>query len=553
MSDVPVLVVGAGPTGLTLANMLGGYGVQTLVVERLHELIDYPRAIGIDDEALRSMQSIRLIDEVLPHTVPHHMVRAVNGRGTVIAEMNPQTDAFGWSRRNGFIQPLVDRVLLAGLDRYPHTEARLGTELVAIEDHGDHVVATLRDVDTGVTSELSADYLVGTEGGRSFTREWLGAEFEGITLKKRVLVVDVADDPLGTPNAIFGADPERAWATFGLPHAIRRWEFMLDEHESVELAESEGFVRDLLLEHVPHPERLTVIRRRVYTHNARVASRWRKGRVLIAGDAAHVMPVNAGQGWNSCIRDAVNLGWKLAAVVQGTAGDLLLDTYETERRDHVKGMVDLSVNMGTAFAGSGRGKDLIRLAAGAVVDKVPAIKNYIGSMRFKPMPSYVQGAVVRHEPTTLKSVIAAHRQHRSVGTLFIQPNVSLPDGSPARLDDAIGLNWAVLAWNNDPTRLLEKETVADLKRLGAVFVQVVPEVQREWAITTASADTIVLGDVQGRIKQWFDDKPISTLFLRPDRVVAAECLAVEAPETAAAVLEAVSYTPLPEPAATAAS
>jgi 3-(3-hydroxy-phenyl)propionate hydroxylase len=543
MSDVQVLVVGAGPTGLTLANMLGRYGVQTLVVDRLHELIDYPRAIGIDDEALRSMQSIELIDEVLPHTVPHHMVRAVNGRGAVIAEMNPQTDEFGWSRRNGFIQPLVDRVLLAGLDRFAHTEARLGTELVAIADRGDHVVATLRDVDTGATTQVSADYLVGTEGGRSFTRWWLGAEFEGITLDKRVLVVDIEDDPLGTPNAIFGADPERAWATFGLPHAIRRWEFMLEEHESVELAESERFVHDLLRDHVPHPERLTIIRRRVYTHNARVATRWRRGRVLIAGDAAHVMPVNAGQGWNSCIRDAVNLGWKLAAVVNGTAADALLDTYEAERRDHVKGMVDLSVNMGTAFAGSGKGKDLVRLAAGVVVDKVPAIKNYFAAMKFKPMPSYTRGAVVHRQPAAIKSIIAAHQENRSVGQLFIQPNVTLPDGAVSRLDDAIGLNWAVLAWNNDPTRLLEKETVADLERLGAVFIQVVPEVQRPWAVTTASADTIVLGDVQGRIKQWFDDKPVSTLFLRPDRVIAAECLAVEAPETAAALLEAVSYLP----------
>ena len=551
MPDVQALVVGAGPTGLTLANLLGRYGVQTLMVERLHELIDYPRAIGIDDEALRSMQSIDLVDKVLPHTVPHHMVRAVNGRGAVIAEMNPQTDAFGWSRRNGFIQPLVDRVLLAGLDRFPHIEVRMGVELVGIDQRGDHVVATLRNVETAETHEVSAEYLVGTEGGRSFTRDWLGAEFEGVTLKKRVLVVDIEDDPLGTPNAIFGADPVRAWATFGLPHAIRRWEFMLDEHESVDLAESEEFVHDLLVEHVPHPERLNILRRRVYTHNARVASVWRKRRVLIAGDAAHVMPVNAGQGWNSCIRDAVNLGWKLAAVVQGTSTDALLDTYPAERRDHVRAMVDLSVNMGTAFAGSGKGKDMLRLAAGVVVDKVPAIKNYVASMRFKPMPSYTRGAVVHRPATAIKSSIAAHRSNRSVGTLFIQPNVTLPDGTVSRLDDAIGLNWALLAWNNDPTRLLGKETVADLKRLGAVFIQVVPEVQRQWAADAAGADTIVLGDVQGRIKQWFDDKPVSTLFLRPDRVIAAECLAVEAPETATAVLAAACFRsePEPEPAA----
>lgn len=543
MTQNQVIVVGAGPTGLTLANLLGQYGVRTLVVERLHELIDYPRAIGIDDEALRSMQTIQLVDEVLPHVVPHHMVRAVNGRGTVIAEMAPQTDEFGWARRNGFIQPLVDRVLLAGLDRFDHVEVRLGHELVDIKQDADSVVATLRNVDTDETVEVTGEYLVGTEGGRSFTREWLGAEFEGITLDKRVLVVDVEDDPLGTPNAIFGADPVRAWASFGLPHGIRRWEFMLEANETVELAESDAFVRELLVEHVPHPERLNIIRRRVYTHNARIASTWRKGRVLLAGDAAHVMPVNAGQGWNSCIRDAVNLGWKLAAVLHGTAGEKLLDTYELERRDHVKGMVDLSVGMGKAFAGDGRRKELIRLAAGVVVDKVPAIKRYVASMRFKPMPKYTRGAVVAVEPVVTKSILKAHAPNRSVGTLFIQPKVTDDSGALRRLDDVLGLNWAVLMWNNDPKRLLPKETVADLERLGAVFVQAVPDVQREWAAANASEGVLTIGDAQGRLKKWFDDKPISVLFLRPDRVIAAECLAVEAEDVAAELLQAVHFQP----------
>ncbi|TWG94997.1 3-(3-hydroxy-phenyl)propionate hydroxylase [Nocardioides sp. J9] len=541
MNDVQVLVVGAGPTGLTLANILGQYGVRALVVERLHELIDYPRAIGIDDEALRSMQAIELVDEVLPHTVPHHMVRAVNGRGTIIAEMAPQTDEFGWSRRNGFIQPLVDRVLLEGLERFDHVGVRLGHELVAITQDESGVRATLRVVDTGEIVEVTADYLVGTEGGRSFTREWIGAEFEGITLRKRVLVVDVEDDPLGTPNAIFGADPVRAWATFGLPHGIRRWEFMLNDDESVELAESDTFVRRLLDEHIPNPERLNIIRRRVYTHNARIASTWRKGRVFLAGDAAHVMPVNAGQGWNSCIRDAVNLGWKLATVLKGAAADELLDTYELERRDHVKGMVDLSVGMGKAFAGDGRGKELIRLAAGVVVDKVPAVKRYIASMRFKPMPKYTRGAVVAADPIVTKSVLKAHGPNRSVGTLFIQPRVSDETGAVRLLDDVLGLRWAVLAWNNDPKRLLSKEAVADLERLGTVFVQAVPEVQRPWAAERASEGVLTIGDAQGRLKKWFDDKPVSVLFVRPDRVVAAESLAVQAVDTAERLLDAVAY------------
>ncbi|WP_207946791.1 bifunctional 3-(3-hydroxy-phenyl)propionate/3-hydroxycinnamic acid hydroxylase [Actinomadura sp. 7K507] len=541
VTDPQVIVVGAGPTGLMLANLLGRSGVRTLIIEQLHDLIDYPRAIGIDDEALRSMQAIDLVERILPHTVPQHMVRAVNARGRIIAEIAPRTDEFGWSRRNGFIQPLVDRELLAGLGRFPHVQVRFGQELVKIEETAGHVTCTVKDVDSGETGQVTAEYMVGAEGGRSFTREWLGADFEGVTLPDRCLVIDVADDPLGTPNAIFGADPARSWATFGLPHGIRRWEFMLDDDEDNELAESDAFVRRLLADHVSTPERLNIIRRRVYTHNARIASVFRRDRVFIAGDAAHVMPVNAGQGWNSCIRDAVNLGWKLAAVLDGTSSEALLDTYEVERRDHVRGMVELSVGMGKAFASRGRLREVARTLVGTAVEYVPPVRRYVASMRFKPMPTFTRGAIVTTEVRASRSVIPVHGENRSAGRLFIQPKVAAPDGAVKLLDDVIGPRWAVLAWNNGPHRILSEKSAEALGRIGAVLVQVVPEVQRDWAAADAPDGVMVIGDALGQVKKWFDDKPSSVLFLRPDRVIAAECMAVEADQTTEKLLDAISY------------
>ncbi|WP_329254659.1 bifunctional 3-(3-hydroxy-phenyl)propionate/3-hydroxycinnamic acid hydroxylase [Actinoallomurus sp. NBC_01490] len=542
MSDYQVVVVGAGPTGLMLANLLGRFGVRTLLVEKLPELIDYPRAIGIDDEALRSMQAIDLVNEVLAHTVPHHMVRAVNGQGKVVAEMAPQTDEFGWSRRNGFIQPLVDRELLAGLKRFDCVEVRFNTEMVAIEADRQQVTVTVKDLLSEQDSAVTADYMVGTEGGRSFTREWIGAGFEGTTLKQ-CLVIDVADDPIGSPNAIFGADTGRGWATFGLPHGIRRWEFNLDPAETAEYAESEEFVHKMLADHVPDPARLNIVRRRVYTHNARVATAWRKGRVLIAGDAAHIMPVNAGQGWNSCIRDAMNLGWKLAAVLSGTSADALLDTYQAERRDHVKGMVDLSVQMGRTFAGTGIVREVFRTAVGFVGDRIPAVKQYFSSMKFKPMPSYTKGAVVPTVVREYKSIIPEHGITTSAGKLFIQPKVSGPDGTVRLLDDVLGPRWAVIAWNNDPRRLLTAEHADALTRIGAVLVTAVPEVQRGWASAHAGDGVLAIGDAAGRIKEWFDVRPYGVLFIRPDRVIAAECLAIEADATTDKLLAAISYQP----------
>ena len=109
-------------------------------------------------------------------------------------------------------------------------------------------------------------------------------------------------------------------------------------------------MRQLLSKVLPDPDNVELIRQRVYTHNARIAERFRVDRVLLAGDAAHIMPVWQGQGYNSGMRDAFNLAWKLALVVNGKAGEALLDSYQQERRDHAKAMIDLSVTAGNVLA-----------------------------------------------------------------------------------------------------------------------------------------------------------------------------------------------------------
>ncbi|WP_110239439.1 bifunctional 3-(3-hydroxy-phenyl)propionate/3-hydroxycinnamic acid hydroxylase [Nocardioides gilvus] len=520
-----VLILGAGPTGLTLANLLGQQGVRTLLVEALDDLIDYPRAVGIDDEALRVMQSIGLVDKVLPHTVPDQRVRIVNQDMKVIAEINPTTREFGWPRRNGFVQPLVDRVLLDGLARWDSVTVRMGAEAVDLVQTADEATVTVRTAQG--TETITARYVVAAEGGRSFARMHLGIAFEGETRKQRGLVIDVADDPLGTPHAVFGGDPSRAYATLALPHGIRRWEFMLHEDEGDELVESDAFVHGLLADHVPDPAGLNIIRRRVYMHHARLAERFREGRVLLAGDAAHVMPVVAGQGWNSCIRDAVNLGWKLTAVVRGDADDSLLDTYAEERRDHVRAMVELSVNMANVVTNRSKLRSAARDAAAAVVDRLPKLKAYVSAQGFKPMPRYERGAIVPVVIPSSKSVPVPEGYKPGVGTLFPQPRVTAPSGGEALLDDVTGAGWRVVVWNNDPSRLVSKETRETLERLGGRLVRVVPSVQAEWATAEVDEDVVVVGDPVGVLKTWFHGRPFSAVVVRPDHVIAAECLAQE--------------------------
>ncbi len=168
---------------------------------------------------------------------------------------------------------------------------------------------------------MTARYVVGCDGGRSATRGLMGVSFDGTTSATRWLVIDLASDPLGHPNSEVGADPARPYASISIAHGIRRFEFMIHADETDEQVERPEFIARMLAPFVPHPERVDVIRHRVYTHHSRIAGAFRKGRVLLAGDAAHLMPVWQGQGYNSGIRDAANLGWKLAAVVTGQAGD----------------------------------------------------------------------------------------------------------------------------------------------------------------------------------------------------------------------------------------
>jgi 3-(3-hydroxy-phenyl)propionate hydroxylase len=529
--DVDVVIVGAGPVGLTLANILGLQGIYTLVVDERDSLIDYPRGVGLDDEALRTFQSIGLVDRVLPHTVPNQILRFVDAKRRVLAEMAPPDARFGWPKRNGFVQPLVDAELLSGLDRFDSVEVRWSRPMTACEETADAVTVELGGDPDGST--VRARYVVGCDGGRSMTRRMMGVSFDGTTSSTRWLVVDIANDPLGHPNSEVGADPERPYASISIAHGIRRFEFMIHADESDAEAEDPAFLKAMLARMVPNPDRVDVIRRRIYTHHSRIAGAFRSGRLLLAGDAAHLMPVWQGQGYNSGIRDAANLGWKLAAVVSGRADDGLLNTYDVERRKHARAMIDLSTMVGRVISPTNRriatARDLLVRSASIV----PTLKRYVLEMRFKPMPRYEQGAVVHSVPRSAES---------PVGTLFIQPRVDTRTQPDVLLDDVLGTWFAVLCWNNNPRKILGDEAFAKWKSLGARFVALRPSTQLHWT-GHDDPDVVVVGDRTGGLKGWFDGHQESVVFLRPDRCIAGACIAQLAPELSASLLEVLTLIP----------
>jgi 3-(3-hydroxy-phenyl)propionate hydroxylase len=529
--DVDVVVVGAGPVGLTLANILGLQGVSTLIAEERDTLIDYPRGVGLDDESLRTFQAIGLVDHVLPHTVPNQILRFVDAKRRILAEMAPPDARFGWPKRNGFVQPLVDAELLRGLERFGHAEVRWGRTMASYTETADAVTVELHG--DGGRESVRAHYVVGCDGGRSATRRQMGVSFDGTTSPTRWLVVDIANDPLGHPNSEVGADPARPYASISIAHGIRRFEFMIHADETDAQAEDPAFLARMLASMVPYPDRVDVIRHRLYTHHSRIAGAFRKGRVLLAGDAAHLMPVWQGQGYNSGIRDATNLGWKLAAVVNGYSADALLDTYDVERRKHARAMIDLSTMVGRVISPTNRrvaaARDLLIKSASIV----PSLKRYVLEMRFKPMPRYEQGAVVHPEP---------RRADSPVGTLFVQPRVDTREQQNVLLDDVLGNGFAVMCWNNNPREILGAKAFADWQALGAKLVAARPQTQLHWD-GDDDPDVVVVGDRAGQLKAWFDAHQESVLFLRPDRCVAGACIAQLAPELSSSLFDVLTLTP----------
>lgn len=502
-----VIVVGAGPCGVTIANHLGLYGVRTLILDASPEVLDYPRAVGMDDEALRSFQTVGLAEPLLADMVRNVPARYHTARGWCFAHVHPQEQPYGWSRRNLFIQPLAERTLRRGLERFANVSLRTGETLRSVTQDESEAAATIVRAD-GSTYEARCNYVVGADGGRSTVRGQIGATLDGRTDAARWLVVDMRDDDLDSPYSSVFTHRHHPRMSIALPYGHRRFEFRLAAAESDEEAvEPASLERRLRLFYGDRPRRATVLRARVYRHHSRIADRFRVGRVFLAGDAAHLQPPFFGQGMNSGLRDATNLAWKLAAVILGKAGTHLLDTYETERRDHARKMVDVATIFGRLYAPGFWWLEKVRDLFFRLVQRLPQLRDYVLQMKFKPMPRYTEGLVLR----------AGEGKDDVVGRMFMQPLIETADRRQTRLDDAIGPWFAVIGIGRDPAAAMADETRAFWETLEATLVEVRPSRSEP-----TSSRSIVVEDLMGAFRDWRRARPETRfVILRPDRYVAA--------------------------------
>jgi 3-(3-hydroxy-phenyl)propionate hydroxylase len=518
-----VLVVGSGPCGVTLGNLLGLYGVSAVVVDADTEIYEFPRAVGIDDESLRTYQTIGVIDRLLEDIVQNTPIRYYTSWGRLIAHVEPSIRPFGWPRRSLFLQPHYEAVLRERLVTHPTVNLRTGHRLVSYAQDADGVTAELDTDDGRITAR--AKYLVGADGGRSTVRALAGIELVGSTAPEKWLVVDVAEDELDEPYSAVYCDPDRPVLVVPLPYGHRRFEFKITPTDDEDQLTDHTYVLEQLLAPRYRGTALPrVLRARVYLHHSRIAERFQDGRVFLAGDAAHLQPPFFGQGMNSGIRDATNLAWKLASVLSGAASERLLRSYDSERRDHAGKMVSFATRIGQMYSPysplTERARDLVFRG----IQKFPGAKEYILQMKYKPMPRYVDGAVVRYQGANSDA---------AVGRMFMQPEVEDATGRRIRLDDCLGRGFAVIGAHVVPDSVLSAEAANWWRSVGATFVTVTaarpapgPEagVRRKRPSVTDDANGITVEDVDGAFRDWLLRRPGDDIIvLRPDRYVAMVC------------------------------
>ena len=521
-----VAIVGSGPTGLTLANLLGIMGVRTLVIERNATTVQEPRAVSIDDESLRTMQAAGLAEEVQRFLVPGYGSHYYTPGRIRFAKVEPTGWPYGYPRRNAFRQPILEQQLRDGLIRFDHVKAHFGWIVDRYDAAPEGVTLHARDLD-GQERAIAAGYLVGCDGAASRVREQQGVQLEGSTFDERWLIVDLENNENTTKHTEVFCDRRRPCITLPGPERTRRFEFKLLPGETDAELLAPDTVAGLLRSHGADPS-ATIRRKVVYRFHARVAPRWSSGRVLLAGDAAHLTPPFAGQGMNSGIRDAHNLAWKLAAVVRGQAGPRLLDSYEQERKGHVWQMINLALRMGRIMSPPSWLSGAMTQAGFLALNLVPPARDYVAQMKYKPPPRFEAGFVLPD----------GKGRASLVGRLLPQPTVLTADGRDVLLDEVLGNRFALLLRTANPARdfALLAQPVWDA--MDVLRVAVLPD----GAALAAGPHWTALADRDGGLAAAMRPYDGHALLLRPDHYVAAAIPLAASDGPAAAVQAMLAAT-----------
>ncbi|WP_298271724.1 bifunctional 3-(3-hydroxy-phenyl)propionate/3-hydroxycinnamic acid hydroxylase [uncultured Bradyrhizobium sp.] len=491
-------IVGLGPVGAIFANLLAKAGLSVAVVERVAEIYDKPRAITLDHEALRVLQAIGLGDFMEQAIAPHNGSHYLGVDGEIIKIFDPMPPPFplGWIPNVTFVQPELEQALRDQLADDPHVDIFLAAAGVSLQQDDGAVTLTARR-ESGAEFVIRARYLVGCDGANSFVRKRLGIGLDDLAFDECWMVVDtLTSDPAKRPAKSFQyCWPSRPGTFVPGPRNLRRWEIKLLPGEDPEAAGApDNVVR--LLKGFTDISDLTIWRSAVYRFHALLGQRWRDRRVLLMGDAVHQTPPFLGQGLCAGIRDAVNLAWKLRLVLRGDADAALLDSYEIERKPHVRAVVASAKEFGKIIGEldplAAAERDL-RLRAELKAGKAETIRQ-------KFIPDLESGLIAPGAELA--------------GRLFVQPHVRAPDGRMCRLDDLLKPEFAIVTLAAQQMAWLSETSRAGWQRLSG-----------ERVVITASGESCDANGILSVVERdrlfadWMRQHGVAAAIVRPDRYV----------------------------------
>lgn len=504
MTDTQILdvaIVGYGPVGQSLSILLGQRGYRVAAFDRWPSLYPLPRAVFHDHEIRRVFHAMGLGAEVAAISQPSATYQWFNAEWKTLVEID-------WSAESisdgpvGYLfnQPTLEKLLDGKARSLPTVEVNQGWEATALMQHADHCEIQLRHgrmqdgqwVPDGQTRTVRARYVIGADGANSFVRRTSDIGQDDLGFQEDWLVIDVQPNPgvkLDVPDIGQWCNPARPTTMVPGGPGYRRWEFMRLPHERLEDLQQEDKVWDLLSPWV-NPDNATLVRYAVYKFRSLLAQQWRRGRVLLAGDAAHLMPPFMGQGMCSGIRDAWNLAWRLDLLLRGIATDDVLDTYTPERLPQVRAVIDASIAMGQVVCIADT-EAAARRDAAFLSGQVPPLP---------PFPGLSGGVVCTDFGVTgVAGLLGVHGQVED-------------GGRTGRFDDMIPNGFQVIAIDADPGEYIDGESAGLLTLLGGSTIGVTTDL----ALVRPGR---VLRDVSGRYARFFAEHGARVIVVRPDYYV----------------------------------
>ncbi|MFE4500948.1 bifunctional 3-(3-hydroxy-phenyl)propionate/3-hydroxycinnamic acid hydroxylase [Rhodococcus sp. NPDC056743] len=482
MTHYPIVIVGAGPAGMTAGTLLAHYGIDCLVLDRWEGIYPQPRAVHLDDEVYRIVARLGLADEFARISRPAFGLRLLDRDLTTLAEFRRETahSPHGFPQANMFDQPEFEQILRTSLARHDPVTVTGGKEVTSVVHTRVGARVDYADRSTGARGFVHADYVLGCDGANSVVRSSIGSRMDDLGFEQRWLVVDIATDKdLGHWEGVHQVcDPTRAATYMRIGDNRYRWEFRLQPGEGADNYTTLDSLRPLIEPWTGNVDgnELELVRIADYTFRAQVADRWRDRRVFLLGDSAHLTPPFIGQGMGAGLRDAANLAWKLAGVLHGTLSTSSLDTYQQERKPHAMSMIRLAMAVGWAMTEGGELGNVVRRHVSPLAGKLPALSAKI-----------TEGVT----PALRTSEFVRRSKFRGglAGTLCPNP---ILDGS-LRLDNVIPDRFVVVT-SIEPTEGQRYE----IERRGAVLLH-----------TSSGSD----------LGRWLSHGNATAAIIRPDRTV----------------------------------